>query len=99
MNAIQKLTCAFTTKQSLTSYYEGLSDEQLLARKQTNKKTALYTTAGWALALILTLGAAKMSIAVTILYTGVIITIFVTTFVDLQDKNKKIDQILRNRRN
>lgn len=53
---------------------------------------------GWSTALVITIIAAKMSGALLILYTGVVLVLLINTFMDYQRKAKKINKIIREKR-
>jgi len=98
MGFISQLKCAFNSKQSLDSYYSKLSEEQLEQRKKSLFKSYLAVTLAWALALIITIISGSMSFPLLILYTGVILVLFISTYLDYQSRKNKIDKILDGRR-
>ena len=53
---------------------------------------------GWSTALVITIIAAKMSRTLLILYTGVVLVLLINTFMDYKRKAKKINKIIREKR-
>ena len=97
LRIFNRLKCTLANKQTLRSYYEGLSKEQLKARKKSTLNTYLATSIAWSSALLTIAIVAKMGVPLFILYVGVTISLLITTWTDYRHRISLINQILKSK--
>lgn len=85
------------TNTNILDYFKGLSREELIQRKKSHYKTYLFTTAGWLLALVLTMYFASIEMPLLILYAGAVITTIISLWFDYRNRIKMIDKILESK--
>ena len=97
MTFLGKIKCAINNKQSLADFYQGLSREELEARKPYHLKIFITMSLVWGVTFVFTAWGTNMKMPLVLVYLGTVISTIITLWVDYRKKIKLIDKLLQSK--